>query len=211
MFLKNNYNKKILTQTEIGVCPDSLKRNDNLRQGFREKHGLDECFVIGFAGRIVNEKGIYDLSKATNLLRNELNIKVVWAGDGREISNLKKINERDIFLGQLTMDEMLSFYNGIDCMVLPSKTTDFWEEQFGLVIPQALATGTPVIGSTSGAIPEVIGNNEYIFEEGNVEHLVSIIRRVYSGELSSFNKGERYYTTTMAKELVSFLASLKQS
>jgi glycosyltransferase involved in cell wall biosynthesis len=65
--------------------------------------------------------------------------------------------------------------NGIDALVLPSRTVPTWKEQFGRVIIEAHACGTPVIGSDSGAIPEVVGEGGVIFAEGNVAQLAETI------------------------------------
>ena len=41
---------------------------------------------------------------------------------------------------------------------MPSRTLPNWKEQFGRVIIEAMACGVPVVGSDSGAIPDVIGD-----------------------------------------------------
>ena len=46
-----------------------------------------------------------------------------------------------------------------------------WAEQFGRVLVEAMAAGAIVIGSDSGAIPEVIGNAGFVFRENNVVSL----------------------------------------
>jgi len=47
--------------------------------------------------------------------------------------------------------------NSLDVLVLPSRSRSFWKEQFGRVLIEAMACGVPVIGSSSGEIPNVIG------------------------------------------------------
>ena len=69
--------------------------------------------------------------------------------------------------------QVLPYYQVMDTLVLPSRTTRTWKEQFGRVLAEAMACGVLVIGSDSGAIPEVIGNAGIIFREGNVEELQS--------------------------------------
>ena len=51
--------------------------------------------------------------------------------------------------------------------MLPSLTRPNWKEQFGRVLIEAMASGVPVIGSDSGAIPDVIGQAGLIFPEGD--------------------------------------------
>jgi glycosyltransferase involved in cell wall biosynthesis len=59
----------------------------------------------------------------------------------------------------------------IDILVLPSRTSAQWKEQFGLVLVQAMASAVVVVGSTCGAIPDVIGNAGIVFPEGNEKAL----------------------------------------
>ena len=51
---------------------------------------------------------------------------------------------------------MPALYREMDVLVLPSRTTPTWAEQFGKVLCEALLCGTPVIGSSSGEIPWVV-------------------------------------------------------
>jgi glycosyltransferase involved in cell wall biosynthesis len=54
-------------------------------------------------------------------------------------------------------------------LVLPSRTTPTWKEQFGRAITEALSCGVPVVGSDSGEIPWLIGATEggLVFPEGD--------------------------------------------
>jgi glycosyltransferase involved in cell wall biosynthesis len=60
-------------------------------------------------------------------------------------------------------------------LVLPSRTIARWKEQFGRVIIEAHACGTPVIGSDSGAIPEVIADAGLVFPEGDAPKLAAAL------------------------------------
>jgi glycosyltransferase involved in cell wall biosynthesis len=64
----------------------------------------------------------------------------------------------------------------LDVCVLPSRTRQNWKEQFGRVLVEAMAQGVPVIGSSSGAIPETMGDAGIVFEEDAVEELAAAIR-----------------------------------
>ncbi len=66
----------------------------------------------------------------------------------------------------------------LDALVLPSLTRPNWIEQFGRVLPEAMACETPVIGSSSGEIPHVIGEAGLVFQEGNVQELVACVRKL---------------------------------
>ncbi len=66
----------------------------------------------------------------------------------------------------------------LDVLVLPSLTRPNWKEQFGRVLIEAMACGVPVIGSSSGEIPYVIGDAGLIAAEGNVAALRASLQRL---------------------------------
>jgi glycosyltransferase involved in cell wall biosynthesis len=70
--------------------------------------------------------------------------------------------------------------NGLDALILPSRTTARWKEQFGRVIIEAQACGVPVIGSDSGAIPEVLGDRGLVVPERNPVALAQAMTRLAS-------------------------------
>ena len=65
-----------------------------------------------------------------------------------------------------------------DVLILPSRTAATWKEQFGHVLIEAMAMGVPVIGSSSGEIPNVIGRPDLVFPEGDVQALAAILERM---------------------------------
>lgn len=66
----------------------------------------------------------------------------------------------------------------LDVLVLPSRTQANWKEQFGRVLIEAMSCGVPVIGSTCGEIPHVIGDAGIVFPEGDVAALQSALMRL---------------------------------
>jgi glycosyltransferase involved in cell wall biosynthesis len=74
------------------------------------------------------------------------------------------------------------YFHQIDVLVIPTETTKRIREQFGRVIVEAMASGVPVIGSTCGAIPEVIGDAGMVFPEGDAGALAAALRQTLSSE-----------------------------
>ena len=75
---------------------------------------------------------------------------------------------------------MPATFKQIDMLVMPTQTTSRIREQFGRVLVEAMASGVPVIGSTSGAIPEVIAEAGLIVPEGNSSELAGAIEKLLS-------------------------------
>jgi glycosyltransferase involved in cell wall biosynthesis len=110
--------------------------------------------------------------------------RAVVAGTGPEQPRLEELaNSLDIgdavtFAGRLSSTDMPAFYAGIDVLVLPSRTTPNWKEQFGRVLIEAMACERTVLGSDSGEIPHVIGEAGWVFSEGNTEGLAEHLQRL---------------------------------
>jgi glycosyltransferase involved in cell wall biosynthesis len=78
--------------------------------------------------------------------------------------------------GSVPHEAMQGHLARMDVLVLPSRTTARWKEQFGRVLVEAMALGVPVIGSNSGEIPAVVGDAGLVFPEGDVTELRGRIR-----------------------------------
>jgi len=135
-------------------------------------------FTIGFAGRLVPAKGIGDLLSA--VARLDFPFRLLMAGDGPLRG---RVESADIGLGRLDLRpglrsaQMPDVYADMDLLVLPSRTTPTWAEQFGKVLCEALLCGVPVLGSSSGEIPWVINTSGggRVFPEGDVPALARMI------------------------------------
>lgn len=139
----------------------------------------NDDFLVYFAGRISAAKGWRVLLAAMSMLPERF--KCMIAGGGEEESELRlwcettSLRGRVYFLGLLPSEEVRGLYTIADVFVLPSLTTPRWAEQFGRVLAEAMACGIAVIGSSSGAIPEVIGDCGIVVEENNPSALAEAI------------------------------------
>ncbi|MBW4514651.1 MAG: glycosyltransferase family 4 protein [Timaviella obliquedivisa GSE-PSE-MK23-08B] len=140
-------------------------------------------FRIGYLGRLVPEKGIDTLLTALHQLRSQsLNCRLILCGSGSSETALKKIaqdqriSEWVTWQGAIPHHQAPSVMSQFDVLVLPSRTTPTWKEQFGHVLIEAMAMGIPVIGSDSGEIPNVIGRPDLIFPEDNALALTRILQ-----------------------------------
>jgi glycosyltransferase involved in cell wall biosynthesis len=139
-------------------------------------------FTIGFVGALRPEKGVDDLARAVVRLHGDWRLVVV--GDGPERNSITKIlaaggHEHRLDLkGLVDRDTLPQLMREFDVLVLPSRTTPAWREQFGVVLAEAMLSGVTVTGSDSGAIPEVIGGAGLIFPESDYQALADRLQLV---------------------------------
>ena len=139
-------------------------------------------FVVGFAGSLIERKGWHVLVAALRLLPTEFRLLV--AGEGPQLPELERLASsaglagRVFCVGLLPKDQLWGFYRSLDCLAVPSLTTERWKEQFGGVIADALVMGLPIVGSSSGAIPEVMGPAGIVVPEGDEQALALALLRL---------------------------------
>jgi glycosyltransferase involved in cell wall biosynthesis len=130
---------------------------------------------IGFVGRLEPVKGLPVLLDAFAQL--QCNATLVVAGDGPERVRLDRLGVH--WLGALDFEKVPGLLRALDVLVLPSVTIPpLHREQFGRVLVEAMAAGVPVIGSSSGAIPEVIGDAGLVVPEGDPRALAAAIDQI---------------------------------
>ena len=82
------------------------------------------------------------------------------------------LTQRVEFHGHVPLDDLAALYRGASCLVFPSRY-----EGFGLPLLEAMATGTPVVATTAGAMPEVAGDAAILVEDRNPAALAGGIER----------------------------------
>ncbi len=176
---RGGFTKPVYMQTQVGVDEELYRPDGSQRLAVRERLGLSNRFVIGFAGRLSRDKGIQDLLDAMPLEETDWSLLIVGNGEYRdEIERFR--NEpgwanRIHLVGAVPHEEVPDYMRAMDCLVLPSRTRSYWIDTFPNVLAQAMACRVPVIGSDSGAIPYLTGDSGLIFPEGDTaglrEHL----------------------------------------
>jgi glycosyltransferase involved in cell wall biosynthesis len=139
-------------------------------------------FTLGFLGRLKEEKGLPTMIDALTSLPE--NCRVVFIGQGPVKSDFEQqaqrlgLADRVIFKPGVPTYKVPEELEQLDVLVLPSLTRPNWMEQFGRVLAEAMSCETPVIGSSSGEIPYVIGDAGLIFKEGDAQELSACVRRL---------------------------------
>ena len=171
------------------------------------------CFRVSFAGRLVPAKGIDCLLRAVAEVRSKginLECKVVGRGAGLQ----KLISLRNsLGVGPQSVEGVRKVLAKSDALVLPSRRTKIWEEQFGLILIEAMAEATVTVGSRTGAIPEVVASDDLLFDEDNHHQLAAILERLAASEVELaghqhrlwLRAGRLYTNESLAARRIDFL------
>ncbi len=142
----------------------------------RDSLGWKDGFIVFFVGRLVEIKGVRELLEASKLFNKS--IKLVIAGDGPlrdEVQSFANSSSgRVLFLNRIDNTKLPTYYSGADVLIVPSTH----EEGFGRVILEALACGTPVIGSRRGAIPEAMDESVGRLIDVTPENIAQVINEL---------------------------------
>ena len=132
----------------------------------RKRLGIKENdIVIGYVGSLTEVKRSDKLADIFSCVDTFKRCKYLLVGGG-DMTDLVKDQVSDagldvIFTGNVSIEEVNEYLNLMDIMLLPSR-----REGFGSVIVEANSLGVLAIGSGAGGIPEVVGNSNYIVEDG---------------------------------------------
>jgi glycosyltransferase involved in cell wall biosynthesis len=148
----------------------------------RPVRAAHDPFTLGFIGRLKEEKGLTLMVEALTYLPEYC--RVLFIGNGpmksvlEELATRLHVADRVIFKSAVPTHEVPKEMERLDVLVLPSLTRPNWKEQFGRVLPEAMSCETPVIGSSSGEIPYVIGDAGLVFKEGDAQALSTCAKRL---------------------------------
>jgi len=172
------------TQIPLGFDPALFSiQPEVMIAATRAKLGLRDR-TIAYFGRLTPEKGVHLLLQSLATMKDlPWQFLVDHFGDyatpyTQELKTLIAelgLADRVVYF-DAKHDEMPGFMNAADIVVLPSLSTPKWKEQYGRVMPEAMACGKVVVGSDSGAIPELIGSFGHVFPEGDTAALARLLR-----------------------------------
>lgn len=163
-----------ITVIPPGIDTDLFKPRDK-DASLLKKYKLNaEDVNILFTGRLVYDKGIEDLLYAFVLLKKDFkNLNLLILGNGPLKKKIVSLAEKYgviksiRFLGFVDYTKTYKYYNLADIFCTPSRITKYWQEQFGFVFAEALASGVPIVSTHAGSIPEVTGGNALLVSPGN--------------------------------------------
>lgn len=158
----SNSTKKVLANiykidpSKISVIPNGIDRNKFFNKKYYKVNNS-----IFFVGRLDKRKGIDFLIKTLPKIKSKIiNIKLYIAGSGKYYPKLKNfvqnndLNENVIFLGKISDNELLNWYNKVQIVIIPSVF-----EGFGITAVEAMACGAPIIATNTDGLSDLIKNN----------------------------------------------------
>lgn len=133
-----------------------------------------------YVGRVTREKGLEYLLKAASSLDFPYSLTIAGGGEVEYYSKMaQRLRCNANFTGWVENRKIPHLFRENNVLVLPSITTPYWKEQLGMVLIEAMSTGRIVVGSNSGAIPEVVGNAGFIVPEKTVEPLAKTFKKIH--------------------------------
>jgi glycosyltransferase involved in cell wall biosynthesis len=139
----------------------------------------DGAFIVGYVGRLVESKGVQLLIRS--LARLPENVRALIVGKGPLRQNLEALAREVGVAGRVKFETAVPYKSvagvmrSMQLLVLPSLPTSHWVEQFGRVLIESMACGTPVMASRSGQIPEILGEAGVLVQPGDEDALVFAI------------------------------------
>lgn len=180
------------TTVRAGVYPERLRVVPHFADGtdVRATEGPDSGVV--FAGRLSREKGIDVLIRALAQLPPQVVLRV--AGDGPERAQLERLAEQVVpgrvrFYGRLGKVTLLELLRSSAVCAVPSR----WHENQPMIVLEAFATGTPVVATTLGGLPELVrdGEDGLLVPPDDPDALAAALDRLLSEPRAARTMGHR--------------------
>lgn len=159
----------------------SDKYSEKSIQKFRNKYNLTKPVIL-YTGSLKPHKNVEVLIRAFAQMKHRSNLQLAFSGESitkkNNLWNLIKENgiTKDVVeIGRISRRELALAYHAASVVVLPSLY-----EGFGFSVLEAMAAGTPAIGSRAGSIPEIMGNGGILFDPHSIENLTTVLEKVLS-------------------------------
>lgn len=188
---------------QFGVDADRFAPDPEARCDVRSALGIaPEAFVVGFAGRLVPEKGVGLLLRAA---ANLAGAHLLILGEGPERRRLESETRqmgttgRVHFVGHRPSLEIPRWLAACDVVTLPSVGRRGWTEQFGRILVEAMACRVPVVGTRTGEIPAVVGDGGLVVDAGQPEALARALRELARDPARRAELGRRGRARVLAR------------
>lgn len=162
--------------------------------------------TVLFAGRLVEEKGVHILLEAMKLLEQQavpMQAQIVGSshfGNGKETNYIRRLKANSPasvrFRAYCSGAPLGDLFREADIFCSPS----VWEEPFGLVNVEALASGLPVVSTRGGGTREIFSaGGGILVERGSVEQLANALRRLAEDQQLRTQIGQQGYAAFLER------------
>jgi glycosyltransferase involved in cell wall biosynthesis len=203
----SDYNRRCMTTLDLlpadrfeciynSVDLSRVDRSAERAAGFRRTHAIpSNRKLITQVSWLIPEKGIPDLLQATALVvAKDKDVQLALVGDGAHRDEYQRLATQLGLNGHVTWAGLIQdpfaegVYDAADVVCQVSR----WQEAFGWVLAEAMASKKPVIGTTVGGIPEIIqdGKSGYLIDPGSPERLAEKLTRLLGDEALRRQMGE---------------------
>jgi glycogen synthase len=182
-FASKNINPEKIITAGVGIHPKQYetKNIDEFKRMLEQQYGVTSSHkIVTFIGRKMPDKGVGTLIEAVRQMYREFPVKLFLVGPSFEwfdeyYAKLSAEDKKSIIdLGTLSHQKKVNLLHLSDMLALPSKF-----EAFGIVFLEAWICGVPALGTTEGAMPDVIGSEGILTRFGDVADLKEKIMEVF--------------------------------
>ncbi|MCC6691658.1 MAG: glycosyltransferase [Bacteroidia bacterium] len=191
-FLKQYIKKHIISPEKIHIVPNTV---DNVCFSYKEKTLHSDKLIFSAIAHWKEPKKPELFIAALNAIQNQCSKIIIlnMIGDGEKLEYIKKmkLNFTINYLGNSTKQKVAVTLQKSDFFLHASSI-----ETFSLVTAEALATGTPVICSNVGALPELVNETSGVLTENTIEAWENAIKKALKNKFDyksiSANYGEKF-------------------
>ncbi|HSR89210.1 MAG TPA: glycosyltransferase family 4 protein [Candidatus Udaeobacter sp.] len=188
-----------------------------------EKLNLQNVKFDLVISRMIWEKGIYDILYAWKMYlkkSKQTDRKLVVIGDGKEYKNFCRLvsdlglSSNVLVIKNVPNNEIKQLYKHARAFLLGSTPTRTWQEQFGYSLADAILQNCPVISTTSGAIPEVVGSAGILVPASNPVAFKEALLKLDDEQIyrslkeNSLKEKERFSANVYRKKIIDVYHSL---
>jgi glycosyltransferase involved in cell wall biosynthesis len=174
-------------------------------EAFRTKHSIpSQRAIVVQVSWIIKEKGVHDLLRAAQLVLSRMqDVQFVVVGEGPYRTECQRfatelgISDHVTWTGVVHDPLLEGVYAAADVVCQMSR----WEEVFGQVIAEAMASRKPVVATRVGGIPELVTDNVtgFLVERGDAVAMAGRILHLLSNATGRVEMGNKAWASAVAK------------
>jgi len=174
--------------------------NESHVLGIKQRYGLTGRKVLLTLARLDPRKGQDMVIRALPLVKNfDRDIAYLICGEGKDRPRLEKIvaacqvKDNVFFVGVLSEDQKILFFDACDIFIQPSRQAGNWVEGFGITFLEAAIRRKPIIAGNHGGVPEAVldGTTGLLVNPTNPQEIAGAIIKLLKDEAAAAKLGER--------------------